>query len=270
MNRNILKMSLKINILSHLSILLVLFSFILSYVQFSTENNWFDLNEKSAYIHMLGIDSSGEGSFLFVFSLPFICAAYGASILENDKKNRISNLIVSRSKKKDYIKTYALSSFLLGGIASITPFVIHSWISFMLYPAISIDKYSTWFPLYGSVFYFDKLFSTYPFVFWMICLLFYFFLGGLYSLSGFVISFYNKSRYIETIIPFIVVIIIWLLSSLTGFIQASPIIWSSFGHASMFADQLTISPRIFFFIETFPILILNIILVYRESRKDEI
>ncbi|MFI3603694.1 hypothetical protein [Vagococcus fluvialis] len=270
MNWNLFKISLRKNTMSNKTLFLIVFSFLLAIIQLNTENNWSTLNEYSALIHLIGIDSSGEGTFIFVFSLPFICAFYGSSILADDKRNNLYDFISSRVTHKDYIKTYSILSALLGGIAAIIPFLIQSWICFMLYPMIPIDKYSLSYPLFGNLFGLENLLAKAPISFWLFCLIFYFVLGALYSLIGYVFSFYNKKNYLETIVPFIIMILTWLVSSLIGYEQFSPVIWSSFGHSSMFSNKLTIHPQVFMIIESMTVLFLSVILIFKERSNDDI
>lgn len=178
--------------------------------------NWYN----NAFAHMIGYDNSGLGSQLYSVLLPLICGLTGASILEEDKKNTMMAPIIARSNKRKYLKSTLLSSFLAGGIAGIFPLIIEGVIYFSQYKITTLPV-NPEFYLIDKVGWGYHLFSTYPFVFWVIYLLIVFMFGGFFAQLGLVSAYFPIYKGVETIIPLLIVILSTILGDLSGFLNLS-------------------------------------------------
>lgn len=263
MSHSLLVRILKINFFHKNFLVCFLFGLVLTVLQAKTENNWTSLGENSAFLHLLGIETTGQGTFIYIFSLPIVSTVCGSRVVANNRMNKQIELICSRVAKPIYLKTSGLAAFLLGGIAAVIPVLMQAWWCFMRYPLIKVDFFSKWFPFPESSDRLAQLFAFHPLSFWLLMLFFYFCLGGTFAFIGCSCSLVSEIKYLEITVPFLFCLLTWLLGSQLSLIQLSPFIWSAFSYSEIFAGKDTLSPWLIMGLEGLGSWVIGCYLFYR-------
>ncbi len=245
MSFNLFKSELKRLVQSNAMLLVFIFAIALIVLQYMTGNDYTDLDYKAkypldvsnlAFLYMIGFDGSGMGTNLYIMLFPFIAALVGSSLYAEDRRSNFLLAATARTSPKAYTLTSAAASFVAGGIAVNVPYLLQSWICFMQYPTTAMDRFNTWMP-FTSDFWGYKLFTWQPLSVWGIYLVIFFLFGGIYSLIGYLVSYITTAKYLETIFPFLLHTAIWLILSLSNFIQYSPTILLSPIHSAQSASR---------------------------------
>ena len=210
------KIEMKRLILRWQTIVALLLGLVIVVIQAKTINHVNAFWYNNAFAHMIGYDNSGLGSQLYSVLLPLMCGLAGASIIEEDKKNRMITSIVVRSNKRKYLKNTILSGFLIGGIVGIFPLIIEGIIYFSRYKVTTLPSHPEFY-LIGRDGWGYQLFSTYPFVFWTIYLVIIFIFSGFFAQLGLVSAYFPIHRGVETIFPLLIVILSTILGNLSGY-----------------------------------------------------
>lgn len=214
------KIEMKRLILRWQMIVAILLGLVIVVIQAKTINpinaNWYN----NAFAHMIGYDNSGLGSQLYSVLLPLMCGLAGASLIQEDKKNTMVASIVVRSDKRKYLTNTLLSSFLIGGIVGIFPLIIEGIVYFSRYK-IAILPTKPEFYLIDKEGWGYHLFSTYPFVFWIVYLMIIFIFSGFFAQLGLVSAYFPIYKGVETIIPLVIVILSTILGDLSGVLNLS-------------------------------------------------
>lgn len=225
MSKELFKLELKRLFRRKEMVIILVFSFILVILQAKTMNDYtggknsID-NCDSAFLRIIGFDFSGEGTSLYAQIFSFLAAIVGASLYAEDRRSNFLLLTNARVNTKKYTVTSAGTSFVAGGIAVSIPYLLQSWIYFMKYPTTAMDQFNNWFPFHPGYWGY-KFFLWHPFSLWFIYLLIFFILGGICSLLGFITTYFIRTKYLETIIPFFIQTATWLFFGLINYPEYS-------------------------------------------------
>lgn len=170
---------------------------------------------QNAFLHLTGFDNTGIGSPIYFIVLPLLSSLASGSLLQEDKINRFKNLNLIRIKPVKYLTTILTSSFLIGGLAGILPLVLEASYFFFKYP-VKILPYTRDTEIIDKSGWSFNLFMHHPFIFWLMFILIIFIFSGIFSQISIVSSYYSIHRGLETIIPFIIVILSIILGGLTN------------------------------------------------------
>jgi hypothetical protein len=143
------------------------------------KNNVF---HESPYTQWLSIDPFGFLSVLFFVLLPLIAAIPAAGLLRQDLNSGFFNQVKLYNPLGKVIRSYAITSFVMGFIAILIPLAINFAIYFTLLPNVIPDNL-----LNDNLLIFTKntlfvsLYYTHPFIHAVLSMLFASFWGGLFS-----------------------------------------------------------------------------------------
>ena len=147
------------------------------------------------------------GEYMRMLQMVFpliVTVAFADSYLEDVKSGFIKN-IITRYDKKKYLITRFLVNFVVSGVVISIPLIVN----YMLYAGSipSIDPHIYFSQVNVDAYGFlPGLYYTYPFIHMCIRILLLFIYGGALSSIALATSIFIKSKYIITIIPFIVYI----------------------------------------------------------------
>ena len=167
----------------------------------------------------------GNGSGLYLFVLPFLAALLGGSVYANERMSGRVRALLPRDGRSTILGTSMLSGFILGGIGGVMPLAINLVLAAAAIPHLSfidgdaVDEatglvaqqyvlidYTSWaYPLYR--------FSQPLLIAFMLALIFV--ISGLFATIAVGVSFFTRHRYVETVVPFVLSVLWWMLPTLT-------------------------------------------------------
>lgn len=225
MNQKIIKTQLVNNIISYRFMLIILISFILTYINIITSNNWQILGENNFLLYTLDFNTSkGTGYYLII--LPFLASFLGGGLIGEETRSNRQILILTRISKSDYLHSSLFSSFLLGGIGAISPMLTSLVCSYLKLPYFN--------NIYGDYEIFQKnfwgyhLFETNPLFCVILLLIIIFLFGGLLSNCTIIISYIIPLKIVENLFIFFFIFITTILFELINMADFSPSIFLNF------------------------------------------
>lgn len=234
----------------------------LVFFQERTTNNWEKLGLSHALLHIVGIDKIGDATNLYLIILPFLACYLSASIIKKDVFQKTLEPILVRMPKKTYYKTSACAAFFIGGITGSMPLYISSWWSFVNYANSKMNVFSSFYPIDSEAWLFP-LYGQHPFLFWLLIVFLYFVFCGCISLVGLALSFYVKTKYFETILPFFLMYIGYIFFSMLGYPELSPYTFLSPSSLGVYAhtDLYYLTTIVVYFL-------FSLWSIYQEVKKD--
>lgn len=211
MNKEIIKKNLINNLLSYRFFLIIIVSYLLSYINIITTTDWQKYGINNFLLYTLNFNS-GKGTSYYIIILPFLAAIMGGSLFGNEVRSRINILILSRISKKKYLSSLLFSSFILGGIGGTFPIMVSLLCSYLKLPYF--DRNLGQFRIFEKSFWGFELFSTHPVLTIILLSLIIFIFSGLLANLSLAISYFLPLKIIETVLVFIVSYISFLIVSL--------------------------------------------------------
>ena len=101
MNKEIVKKNLINNLISYRFFLIILISYLLSYINIITSTDWEKYGINNFLLYTLNFNS-GKGTSYYIILLPFFAALMGGSLFGDEVRNRINILTLTRISKKNY------------------------------------------------------------------------------------------------------------------------------------------------------------------------
>ncbi|MCH5426034.1 MULTISPECIES: hypothetical protein [Bacteria] len=211
MNKEIVKKNLINNLISYRFFLIILISYLLSYINIITSTDWEKYGINNFLLYTLNFNS-GKGTSYYIILLPFFAALMGGSLFGDEVRNRINILTLTRISKKKYLISLIFSSFILGGIGGTFPIIISMICSYLKLPYF--DSNLGQFAIFDKSFWGFELFSTHPILTIVLLILITFVFCGLLANLSLVISYFIPLKIIETVLVFILSYILFLIVSL--------------------------------------------------------
>ncbi len=216
-------------------LILLIYSLGLTFLQYQTFNRYQYPSDSSVFIRLIGFDYTGYGTVIFIFTFPIIVTLFGAALYQEDVNRKIIlNQQVRSGRKRYYVSQY-LSCFIGGAIAGVLPYLIHSLTFFMIYPMVVPD------PLTSQIYYeYGAIYQLYfndPWLLWVGYLVIVFLLSGVLACLGLAISYFLSVRYLEYLMPFVILFILTLFFQLFSFFELSPFFYLDLSNASSITQE---------------------------------
>ena len=225
MNLKIIKTQLINNIISYKFMLVIIISFILSYINIITSNNWELLGENNFLLYTLDFNTSkGTGYYLII--LPFLAAFLGGGLIGEETRSNRQTFILSRISKINYLRSSLFSSFFLGGIGAISPMLTSLLCSYLKLPYFN-NKLGD-FEIFSQNFWGYSIFESNPLLCILLLLLIIFIFGGLFSNSTVIISYIIPLKIVENLFIFFFIFITTIFLELINMADFSPSIFLNF------------------------------------------
>jgi hypothetical protein len=266
MNKTLLKRQLKQQLLSWKMLLIVLIGIGLTALEFKTTNQW-KLIESYNFLHYVVVfDRYSVAAQIYLIVLPLLAGLLGGGVYSIEKHSGRLNLMKSRIPLPEIVKTTSISSFLLGGIASIIPIMISMLGALIYMPAFKfLSPFKTMYPIFTQDFWGFKIYEHSQILMVLILLLLLFIFGGLIAITAMSISFYSKVKHIEVLLPFVGLFVWYLVVSLIGFPELGHIVFLDFPITEGFRH----TPM--YLAATYVVLLLvNVYLLNREVKNDDL
>lgn len=164
------------------------------------------LMELSPYVHWIYLyPTASENIYKLIFPL-LAAIAYADSYAEDFNTGFIKN-ILTKVKKKKYLRIRYIVNFCLGGFIVILPLMLNFLCTMAVYPLIEPNFY------YGSNLVIESsflpdLYYQHPFLYILLRIFILFFVGGMFASLGLAVSVFIKNRYVIVIFPFLIFMVL--------------------------------------------------------------
>ncbi len=158
----------------------------------------------------IGGEGGSLGTAIFYYIFPILCALpYGWSYCV-EQKSGYTRLIIAQTGKKTYFMAKYIATFISGGLAMIIPLITSILLSALFFPAIT--PYPSY-DIYYAVFVksmFSEVYYSHPFLYIFIYLCINFIFCGIITCTSMAAVSFIKQKYIVTLIPFSICMILHL------------------------------------------------------------
>lgn len=266
MDKALFKSQMKYQLISWKTILITVISLLLILVEIKTTNDWRYLRSNNFLHYVLVFDRYSKAGGMYLLVLPLLSAMLGGTLYSLEKRSGRIKFLYARVAKPSMIKTTAVSSFLLGGIAALIPIILSLIVAIVYFPHFKfISPLTSQFPIFSQDFLGYKLFAHSQMLTIIILLLILFVFGGLIAVLAMNVSFFVKTKYSEVLLPFVGSFVWYLIVSVLGFPEIGHIVFLDFPITEGFRHT------IIYLVITYLILsIVNIVLISYEVKQDDL
>lgn len=173
--------------------------------------------------YMLLFNYFGLGTPLYLLVFPFLAALIGGTAYSSEKLSGRLPLVLTRISKKRFVGSCLLSGFISGGLAGLTPLLINLVLAVIHQPHMEFvsgvmpsDPDAPYYPL---IYERSWLYGFYEYsqILLLISVCVYIFaFSGLVAVLGVCCSFFTTHRYVEVMLPFVILLVIWFFTDVTN------------------------------------------------------
>lgn len=209
MNIKLIRAAILKNIFSIRFLIVLIISFILTYIELHTTNKWDVLGKENFLLYTIVFDGIGRGTGLYLASLPLLASLVGGTLYGQEFRSRRNIFHLARLSKKEYLLSLSIAGFILGGISVITPLLINGLTAWFRLPYFSQNLGQ--FTIYEKTFFAYSFAVKHPILIILLVILVFFIYGGLFSLLSISISYLYTNIVLEVSGIFIMSFITYLL-----------------------------------------------------------
>lgn len=211
MNYKLIKWKLISNLTSARFVFIIIMSFLFTYIQIKTTNNWEEMGLNNFLLYSLNF-GLGKGTSYYILLLPFLSSLMGGSLIGEEIRSRRNIFQQTRISKKEYTLSMLFTSFILGGIGGALPMIISFICSFIKSPYLktNLGEYQ----IFNHDFWGYQIFNRSNLMMACLLLLIIFIFCGLFSMLSVSLSYFFPLKIIETLFVMIFFYIMFFIFSL--------------------------------------------------------
>ena len=175
----------------------------------------------SSFAKWLGGDNSSLQPVLYYLLVPILCALPYAGSYFSDIKTGYVKQVLIRSKKKDYLRSKYIMTFITGATVSAVPLALDFILTGMVLPAV-IPQSGT--GIFGGApkMLMADLFYTHPYCYLFLYLILDAVFFGLLTTIALLAAHLTENRFLVILMPFLCYLFVFSVSQMTGAVQLSP------------------------------------------------
>ena len=175
----------------------------------------------SVFQHWLGGENTSVQPVLYFLIAPLLSAMPYLSTLHEDRHSGYIKNIFTRTGAMGYYGVKYITAFLVSGFVAVIPLLFNFLLTAMLLPAAAPQAYTGLYPI-NQLSLMGDMFYENPLLYIALYLLLDFVFFGLLATVGLLCSFVTDHVFVVMLCPFIVYLISFAVTQLTGFHEYCP------------------------------------------------